>query len=110
MKENCTTHDFSKPFDQKTLKKMSISELNLLSVEMRNLIIIKCSIFGGHLSSNLGIVPLTIALYRYYSFPKDKIFFDVSHQTYSYKILTGRPLNNLREENGIDGFSKINCT
>ncbi len=108
MKENCTTHDFSKPFDQKTLKKMSISELNLLSVEMRNLIIIKCSIFGGHLSSNLGIVPLTIALYRYYSFPKDKIFFDVSHQTYSYKILTGRPLNNLREENGIDGFSKIN--
>ena len=106
-KENKTTYDFNKPFNKKILENMSILDLNNLAKEIRNLIIKQCSIYGGHLSSNLGITPLTIALYRYYSFPKDKIFFDVSHQTYAYKILTGRPLNNLREENGIDGFSKI---
>src|SRR5574344_658041 len=100
-------YDFSKPFNEQLLKNMSIKDLNNLTIEIRNLIIKQCSIYGGHLSSNLGITPLAIALYRYYSFPKDKIFFDVSHQTYAYKILTGRPLNNLREENGIDGFSKI---
>lgn len=100
-------YDFSKPFNEQLLKNMSIKDLNNLTIEIRNLIIKQCSIYGGHLSSNLGITPLAIALYRYYSFPKDKIFFDVSHQTYAYKILTGRPLSNLRQENGIDGFSKI---
>ena len=94
-------------FDFRIIPKLSISELNELSNEIKNIIIEQCSKFGGHLSSNLGITNLMIALFRSFDFDKDKIIFDIGHNSYPYKILTGRPLTNLRQSNGIDGFQKI---
>ena len=88
------------------LKKLNTKELANLSEEIRNYIIEKCSINGGHLASNLGVVELTIALHRFFDLPKDKLLFDVGHQGYTHKILTGRSLDNLRKENGVDGFLK----
>ncbi len=98
--------ELNKDFDHHIIKSLSIEELNLLSADIRQFIIQKCSENGGHLSSNLGIVELTIALFREFDFPQDKVIFDVGHQSYTYKILTGRPLDNLRKENGINGFQK----
>lgn len=95
-------------FDFSIIPTLKIPELNELSSEIKNLIIDQCSKFGGHLSSNLGITNLTIALFRSFDFNKDKIIFDIGHNSYPYKILTGRPLTNLRQSNGIDGFQKIN--
>lgn len=95
-------------FDFKIIPSLNKKELNLLSNDIKNLIIDQCSKFGGHLSSNLGITNLTIALFRSFDFTKDKIIFDIGHNSYPYKILTGRPLTNLRQSDGIDGFQKIN--
>ena len=95
-----------KDFNPHILKTLSNDELNLLSMDIRNLIIEKCSEFGGHLASNLGIVELTIAIHKCFDLPNDKLIFDVGHQTYTHKILSGRPLDNLRQENGITGFQK----
>ena len=95
-------------FDFKIIPNLNKKELNLLSNDIKNLIIDQCSKFGGHLSSNLGITNLTIALFRSFDFTKDKIIFDIGHNSYPYKILTGRPLTNLRQSDGIDGFQKIN--
>ena len=72
------------------LKKMSVFELEELSRNIRNFLIDKISITGGHLSSNLGIVDLTIAIHKVFNAPKDKVIFDVGHQSYTHKILTGR--------------------
>lgn len=88
------------------LKKLSDKELSLLGEEIRNYIIRACSINGGHLASNLGVVELTIALHKAFELPKDKLIFDVGHQSYTHKILTGRSLRYLRKENGIGGFQK----
>ncbi len=90
------------------LKKMSEEELKQLAILIREKIINTVSITGGHLSSNLGMVELTIALHKIFDSPKDKIIFDVSHQTYTHKILTGRPFNEktLRQIDGISGFVK----
>ena len=98
----------NKDFKPHIIKTLSNQELNLLSVEIRNLIIDKCSEFGGHLASNLGNVELTIALHKHFNLPKDKLLFDVGHQCYTHKILTGRPLENLRQEGGTSGFQKRN--
>lgn len=90
------------------LKSMSISELEDLSGEIREFLIHSISKTGGHLASNLGVVELTIALHYVFSAPKDRIFFDVGHQCYTHKILTGRacgfPL--LRQYHGLSGFQK----
>ena len=88
------------------LKKMNIKELNELSNILRNKIIETVSKTGGHLSSNLGVVELIIALHYVFDSPKDLIFYDVSHQTYVHKLLTGRydEFDNLRKFNGISGF------
>jgi len=83
------------------------AELNSLAQEMREQIIDAVSINGGHLSSNLGTVEATIALCRTFDFTKDKIIFDVGHQSYSYKLLTGRTLKNLRRKDGVAGFQKM---
>ena len=85
------------------LKKMKIKDLEILSDNIRNFIIDKVSITGGHLSSNLGVVDLTIAIHKVFNSPKDKIIFDVSHQCYTHKILTGRAkqFDNLRKLNGL---------
>lgn len=72
------------------LKKLSLSELTALGDEMRKALIEKNSACGGHLASNLGVVELTIALHYVFNSPVDKIIFDVSHQTYCHKMLTGR--------------------
>lgn len=92
----------------KFLKKLKINELEQLSTDIRNYIIDSVSKTGGHLSSNLGVVDLTIAIHKVFDSPKDKIIFDVSHQCYTHKILTGRAkeFNNLRQLNGLSGFQK----
>ena len=92
----------------KFLKKMKIKDLELLSQDIRNFIIDKVSVTGGHLSSNLGIVDLTIAIHKVFDSPKDKIIFDVSHQCYTHKILTGRAssFDKLRKLDGLSGFQK----
>ena len=87
---------------------LSIEELEQLAGEMRALIIDGVSKNGGHLAANLGVVELTIALVRSFDLPKDKIVWDVSHQSYAYKILTGRKdrFHTLRQYGGISGFLK----
>ena len=92
----------------KFLKKMKIKDLEILSEDIRNFIVDKVSITGGHLSSNLGIADLTIALHKVFDSPKDKIIFDVSHQCYTHKILTGRAkkFDKLRKKDGLSGFQK----
>lgn len=92
----------------KFLKKLKIKELESLSNDIRDFIIENVSKTGGHLSSNLGVVDLTIAIHKVFNSPKDKIIFDVSHQCYTHKILTGRAnkFNSLRKLNGLSGFQK----
>ena len=88
------------------LKSLTIKELEQLSGEIRNFILENVSQTGGHLSSNLGVVELTIALHYVFSSPHDKLIFDVGHQGYTHKILTGRAkyFKNLRKKGGISGF------
>jgi 1-deoxy-D-xylulose-5-phosphate synthase len=89
------------------LKNLSLSELNELSTEIRHRIIDVLSINGGHLASNLGAIELTLALHRVFNSPEDKLIWDVSHQTYTHKLLTGRndKFNQIRQFNGLCGFS-----
>lgn len=89
------------------IKQMSYSELSELCAEIRNLMIGTVSMNGGHLSSNLGVVELSVALHKVFNSPDDKIIWDVGHQVYTHKILTGRYENflTLRTEGGISGFS-----
>ena len=92
------------------LKKMSVAEMELLAVSIREFLIDAVAQNGGHLSSNLGVVELTIALHRYFDAPEDKIIFDVGHQCYTHKILTGRAaqFDTLRKLDGLSGFPKQN--
>ena len=80
----------SKIYNPEDLKKLSISDLPELAQEIRDLIISTVSRTGGHLSSSLGAVELAIALHYCYDTPRDKIIWDVGHQCYAHKILTGR--------------------
>ena len=93
-------------FSKVNLKSMSNSELSDLANSIRKYIIEKCAINGGHLASNLGVVELTIAIHKAFNLDQDKLLFDVGHQCYTHKILTGRSLDNLRKKNGVDGFIK----
>ena len=90
------------------LKKLSASRLPEVAAELRRMIIDTCAGNGGHLAPSLGVVELTIALHRVFSTPTDKIVWDVGHQAYAHKILTGRrePFGTLRTLNGISGFPK----
>ena len=90
------------------LKDLSYKELSLLSADITNYIVDMTSINGGHLAANLGVVDATIALCHTFDFSKDKIIFDVGHQCYTYKILTGRSLERLRKSDGVSGFQKMN--
>ena len=94
--------------DPKFLKKYNTKELNNLCTDIRTFIIDKLSKTGGHLASNLGIVELTVALHYVFDSPKDKMIFDVGHQSYVHKILTGRAdkFDKLRQTDGISGFQK----
>lgn len=90
------------------IKKLTIPEIEQLAQEIREYILQIVSENGGHLASNLGVVELTLALHRVFSVPTDKIVWDVGHQTYVHKILTGRreDLKTLRKLEGIAGFPK----
>lgn len=90
------------------VKKLDEKELPLLADEIRQFIIDKVSDNGGHLASNLGVVELTIALHRCLDFPNDKLIWDVGHQSYTHKILTGRKdgFDMLRKYRGMSGFPK----
>ena len=94
--------------DPKFLKDLSIKELESLSEEIRAFLIESIAQTGGHLSSNLGVVEATIALHKVFDSPRDKIIFDVGHQAYTHKILTGRAkhFNQLRKIDGLSGFQK----
>ncbi len=91
----------------KDLKGLSWEELNRLAVQIRRLLIEVVSRTGGHLSSNLGTVELTLALHLVFDLPRDKIIWDVGHQTYTHKIITGRRkrFHTLRQRGGISGFT-----
>lgn len=90
------------------LKKLTSEELSQLAEEIRAFLIEKISHTGGHLASNLGVVELTIALFRTFDLPEDKIIWDVGHQSYTYKILSGRRMefDELRQYGGLSGFPK----
>jgi 1-deoxy-D-xylulose-5-phosphate synthase len=90
------------------LKKLTLKELNLLAGELRETIIATCATNGGHLAPSLGVVELTIALHRVFQSPQDKIVWDVGHQAYAHKLLTGRreAFKTLRTLGGISGFPK----
>lgn len=90
------------------LKQFENKELDLLSYEIRDFLIENLSKTGGHLASNLGVVELTIALHKCFNSPEDKIIWDVGHQSYVHKILTGRAklFENLRSIGGLSGFPK----
>ncbi len=91
------------------LKKCSVKQLNLLATDIRSFLIDHVSKTGGHLSSNLGVVELTIALHTVFNSPTDKLIFDVGHQSYVHKILTGRAnrFSTLRQWEGLSGFQKM---
>lgn len=90
------------------LKKMDFDELELLCYELRDFLVESVSETGGHLASNLGIVEITVALHKCFDTPYDKIIFDVGHQSYVHKILTGRieGFSGLRQLDGMSGFPK----
>ena len=97
--------NIEKPSD---IKKLSKKELNILAREIRDFLIEKISVTGGHLAGNLGVVELTMAMHIAFDLPKDKIIWDVGHQSYTHKILSGRKnaFDNLRKFGGISGFPK----
>ena len=90
------------------LRRLTLEELGQLCQEIRREIILTVSVTGGHLASNLGVVELTVALHTVFDLPKDKLIWDVGHQSYTHKLLTGRRdcFNTLRQYEGISGFPK----
>jgi len=90
------------------LKNLSLKQCNALCSEIRNMLITTVSKTGGHLASNLGVVELTMAIHRVFNSPDDRIVWDVGHQAYTHKILTGRAgeFKTLRRKNGLSGFPK----
>lgn len=89
------------------LKRLSMDECKILATEIRKILLNKASLRGGHLASNLGVVEATIAIHYVFDSPKDKIIFDVSHQCYTHKILTGRKDGFIKEEqfNAVNGYT-----
>ena len=88
------------------IKGMSYDQLNELAAEIRTVLIDTVSKNGGHLASNLGVVELTLAMHKEFDSPRDKFVWDVGHQAYTHKLLTGRyeRFHTLRQESGLSGF------
>lgn len=107
MKEKLVRININEIKDPDFVKSLGPKSLKILCHDLRHEIIRVTSTRGGHLSSNLGAVELTVSLHRSFNFPKDKLIFDVGHQAYTHKILTGRSLEHLNEKDGISGFQKI---
>ena len=91
------------------LKDKSDEELEQLAQQIRDFLIESCAVTGGHIGANLGVVELTLSLHRFYNSPEDKLLFDVGHQAYIHKILTGRTTDfkTLRQYKGLSGFPKM---
>ena len=105
MSDNKILDNINSPSD---IKNLSDDELYELADELRNVIITTVSENGGHLASNLGVVELTLAIHKVFDMPHDKIVWDVGHQCYAHKIITGRKdkIHTIRKENGLAGFPK----
>ena len=90
------------------IKKLSIDELKILSEEIRKEMIEAVSVTGGHLGAGLGVVELTVALHYVFDTPNDKLIWDVGHQSYPHKIITGRKdkIRTIRQGKGLSGFTK----
>ncbi|HBF76862.1 MAG TPA: 1-deoxy-D-xylulose-5-phosphate synthase, partial [Clostridiaceae bacterium] len=90
------------------IKNLNFGQLEQLAKEIRQFLIEKVSKTGGHLASNLGVVELTLALHKAFNIPEDKVIFDVGHQAYVHKIITGRKdqFDTLRQYNGLSGFTR----
>src|SRR5580704_19181236 len=88
------------------VKQLGREEIDLLASEIRDLLIRVCAVNGGHLAPNLGVVELTLALHRVLDVRRDKIVWDVSHQSYVHKMLTGRAdrIDTVRQGGGVSGF------
>ncbi|WP_323704786.1 1-deoxy-D-xylulose-5-phosphate synthase [Mammaliicoccus sp. Dog046] len=101
--------EISKIKNPSFIKDLSHSELEQLSTDIRKFLIETCSITGGHIGANLGVVELTISLHKHFNSPTDKIIWDVGHQAYIHKILTGRvhEFDTLRQYKGLCGFPKM---
>ena len=90
------------------IKELNLEELEELALEIREFLVEKISKTGGHLASNLGVVELTMAMHLMFHLPEDKIIWDVGHQAYTHKLLTGRKagFDELRKYGGMSGFPK----
>ena len=95
-----------KAFSSQEIRTYNLKQLESLAVELRGEIISAVRKNGGHLSSNLGVVELTLALHRVFDFPHDKLVFDVGHQCYAHKLLSGRAerFSTIRQKGGLSGF------
>lgn len=109
MKRCVDEMDLTKISSPSFLKDLNKKQLEALAGEIRAFLIEKCSITGGHIGPNLGVVELTIALHKAFNSPKDKFLWDVGHQAYVHKILTGRAsqFDTLRQFKGLCGFPKL---
>ena len=105
----CEEMDLNKITSPSFLKKLNNAQLEELAEDIRKFLIEKCSVTGGHIGPNLGVVELTIALHKVFDSPKDKFLWDVGHQAYVHKILTGRAsqFDTLRQFKGLCGFPKL---
>ena len=101
-------YDINKITDPSFIKNLSIQEMQVLCDDVRTFLIDSLSQTGGHVSSNLGVVELTVAMHKVFNTPEDKFIWDVGHQVYTHKILTGRAqrFNTLRQYKGLSGFPK----
>ena len=108
MKNELKTPLLDKVNFPKDLKKFNLEELKQLSSELRSEVIDAVSVTGGHLGAGLGVVELTVALHNIFDTPKDKVIWDVGHQCYPHKIITGRRdrIRTIRQPNGLYGFTK----
>ena len=94
--------------NSKDIKSLSIDELNTLAEDIKVFLVESIEKTGGHLSSNLGTIELTLALHYVFDSPDDTFIWDVGHQAYTHKILTGRKdkMSTLRQKDGLSGFTK----
>ena len=97
-KKEIKRFDLHKPFNPSDIKTLSEVELEFLCEDIRENIIVNCAKNGGHLASSLGATDLIVAIHHFFNLPKDKVIFDVGHQSYAHKILSGRTLEKLRKK------------
>lgn len=105
-KKDIKRFDLDKPFNPADIKGLKVNELEQLSKDIKDKIIASCAKNGGHLASSLGATDLTVAIHHCFNLPNDKVIFDVGHQSYAHKILSGRSLDRLRKSDGVSGFQR----